>query len=344
MQALPEDIDKYRANTTPATSRSGEARFEREKKLGLIDPTWDLSPQVGEWDKVKNKAWEARGMEVYAAMLDRMDQNIGRIVQTLQQTGKQLDNTLVLYLQDNGGNYEPFGRDSKENPRQADHADAAEVAGRRCIQTGDAAETDARRLARAGRARRACPARPTPTSPTARRWANVSNTPVPRVQAFRPRGRHRHAADRPLAGGHLAQGRAGEAARPPDRPDGDLRRPGRGRRTRSSSTVSDDLRRWKASACVPAFDGQRCSGRSLFWEHEGNRAMRQGEWKLVAKAPAGKWELYDMARDRTEMHDLASVEPDRLQSMAGEWEAWAKRCHVLPWPWKPQYGKEGEKK
>ena len=75
----------------------------------MIDPKWDLSPQAGEWDKVKNKAWETRCMEVYAAMIDSMDQGVGHIVDTLKNT-HQLDNTLILFLQDNGGNLEAMGR------------------------------------------------------------------------------------------------------------------------------------------------------------------------------------------------------------------------------------------
>jgi arylsulfatase len=71
---------------------------------------------------------------------------------------------------------------------------------------------------------------------------------------------------------------------------------------------------------------------------EGNRAVRSGKWKLVAKAPAGKWELYDMEADRTEMHDLAAKEPERVQELKGKWEAWEKRARVLPWSWTPAYG------
>ncbi len=65
--------------------------------------------------------------------------------------------------------------------------------------------------------------------------------------------------------------------------------------------------------------------------------MREGKWKLVAKAPAGKWELYDIESDRTEMHDLSSTNPDRTKAMSDKWEVWAKRTGVLPWPWKPPY-------
>jgi arylsulfatase len=90
----------------------------------------------------------------------------------------------------------------------------------------------------------------------------------------------------------------------------------------------------------------------IFWEHEGNRAAREGDWKLVAKGPAGNWELYNLAADRTETRDLASAEPAKLKELVVKWEAWAKRAHVIPWPHLPQYGeapgdmptKKGKKK
>jgi arylsulfatase A-like enzyme len=72
----------------------------------------------------------------------------------------------------------------------------------------------------------------------------------------------------------------------------------------------------------------------IFFEHEGNRALRDGKWKLVAKGSRGKWELYDMEKDRSELHDLASAQPDKARELIKKWEAWAKRAHVLPWPWK----------
>jgi arylsulfatase len=87
---------------------------------------------------------------------------------------------------------------------------------------------------------------------------------------------------------------------------------------------------------VPAF-ANRPIVRDLFWEHEGNRAIRSGDWKLVAKGAGARWELYDIAADRTESTDLARKHPGRVKELAGRWEAWAKRANVLPWIWKPAY-------
>ena len=87
---------------------------------------------------------------------------------------------------------------------------------------------------------------------------------------------------------------------------------------------------------MSAFEGRSSGTRSIFWEHEGNRAHRAGPWKLVAKENK-PWELYDIDQDRAELHDLAAAETERVQSMAAAWETWAARAQVLPvGTWKKQ--------
>ena len=117
---------------------------------------------------------------------------------------------------------------------------------------------------------------------------------VPRVQALGARRGHLHAADRALARRHQAPRRAGAAAGPSDRPDGDLRRCGR-RQVSASSTTARRSSRWKAAASRPPSPARPIEREAIYWEHEGNRAVRVGPWKLVAKGPGGKWELYDIA-------------------------------------------------
>jgi len=95
---------------------------------------------------------------------------------------------------------------------------------------------------------------------------------------------------------------------------------------------------------APAFTGKAITrNQPLFWEHEGNRAIRSGEWKLVSKHP-GDWELYNITTDRTEMNDLASQQPARMKEMAAQWDAWAKRAGVMPWPLGGGEGKKGKGK
>ena len=95
----------------------------------------------------------------------------------------------------------------------------------------------------------------------------------------------------------------------------------------------------------PAFAGESVArAQPIFWEHEGNRAIRVGQWKLVSKHPSG-WELFDIAADRAEQHDLATQFPDRLKGMSSQYDAWAKRVEARPWPLNPPAaGKAGKKK
>jgi arylsulfatase len=312
MHALERDIARYKGKYDAGYEPIRRARFEREKQLGLIDPRWDLSEQAGDWEKVKNKAWEARCMEVYAAMIDCMDQGIGRIVDSLRQTG-QLDNTLILFLQDNGGNYEATGRQGT-----ATRADAPSLPalGPGFIETS----TIPKRTRDGWPVLQGTGVMPGPADTYiayGRNWANVSNTPFREYKHFV----HEGGIATPLIAhwpAHIT--RRGELEKQPAH-------------LIDLMATCVDL---SGAAYPKVFAGHPIE--PIFWEHEGNRAVREGQWKLVAKGPAGAWELYDMDDDRTEMHDLSSSEPARTHEMIGKWEAWAKRAHVIPWIWKPQYG------
>ncbi|MGB0769006.1 MAG: arylsulfatase, partial [Phycisphaeraceae bacterium] len=116
LHALPEDIAKFKGNYADGYAHYRIDRFDKMKKLGLIDKNWKLSPGVGDWSEVpkEQREWEQRCMQVYAAMIVQMDRGIGKVVQTLKETG-QYDNTLILYLHDNGGCHENMGRRVRKN-------------------------------------------------------------------------------------------------------------------------------------------------------------------------------------------------------------------------------------
>jgi arylsulfatase len=82
---------------------------------------------------------------------------------------------------------------------------------------------------------------------------------------------------------------------------------------------------------APAFNNKLIEREAIYWEHEGNRAVRKGKWKLVSKHPGG-WELYDMEADRTELNNLADANPQKVEELKALYEAWAERCGVQPWP------------
>jgi arylsulfatase len=98
-----------------------------------------------------------------------------------------------------------------------------------------------------------------------------------------------------------------------------------------------NITRYEGKSLAPAFANGPIERDAIFWEHEGNRAVRTGDWKLVAKSPGGKWELYNIPADRAEAKDLAAEHPERVKELREKWEAWASRAQVVPWIWTPEY-------
>jgi arylsulfatase len=303
LHAPESEIARYKGKYDGGYEPIRLARFQRLRQMGIIHQDWDLSPQDGDWSRVRNKAWEARCMEVYAAQVDRMDQGVGKIVEALTND-RLLGDTLILYMQDNGACAEAINRSAKKTGPPPPMPGP----GGTYISYGQA-------------------------------WANASNTPLRYYKHFV----HEGGISTPLIA-HWPAGidRRGQleeqpghlidimptcvdlsAAKYPAQFSGQAIQPMEGR------------------SLVPAFHGQAVEREAIFWEHEGNRAVRVGKWKLVAKGPRGAWELYDMEKDRTEMHDLAALQPERTREIAGLWEKWAKRTHAIPWPWGKPYDKDG---
>ena len=107
------------------------------------------------------------------------------------------------------------------------------------------------------------------------------------------------------------------------------------------------IRPMEGRSLAPAFANQPIQREALYWEHEGNAAIRVGDWKLVRLGRDGPWELYNLKTDRTELHDLAATEPDRAAKLAAQWNAWAERADVKPYPTGnagKKKGKKGKKK
>jgi arylsulfatase len=334
MHAKPEDIAKYQGKYDVGYGAIRQQRFRRQRELGLIDERWELSPRRGgAWKDVADREFEARCMEVFAAMIDSLDQGVGRIVDALRETG-ELDNTLILFLQDNGGCAETMGRaagpnvvrERAERPTLTPLADDALQPDMIPKQTRDGFPM------RQGYG--VLPGAGDTYIGYGEAWANVSNTPFREYKHWVHEGgisspliahwparisasRHRSFESQPA---HLIDLMATcvELAGA----------------TYPNELSGRPILPMEGVSLAPALEGKPLGREQpIFWEHEGNRALREGEWKIVSKHP-GEWELYNIAADRTEQHDLAASQPDRVRELATKWESWASRVGVQPWPLK----------
>lgn len=333
MHALPEDIKKYRGKYDGGYEPIRQARFEKATKLGLIDPKQGMSPQAGNWPRVEDKKWEAAGMEVYAAMIDRMDQGIGKLVAELKRTG-QYEHTLILFLQDNGGCAEPMGRTGNKQHPNIDRPkkptfppmmpEEFATLGSVPKQTRDGFPV------RMGP--KVLPGGPDTYIAYGRGWANVSNTPFREYKHWV----HEGGISTPLiASWPKGISVVGQLRKQPshliDIAATFVELAGAEYPRKDADVTFTPL---EGKSLVPVFAGKTIDRDALFWEHEGNRAVRVGDWKLVSKH-GSPWELYDLSKDRIEATDLAAKMPDRVKALAAKYDTWAKRTNVVPWPVNP---------
>ena len=335
MHALPEDIAKYKGRYDAGYEAIRKARYEKAKKEGVIGDESPFTKGVGRWKGVKdkNRDWELRCMEVFAAMIDRMDQGIGKIVTSLKKE-EMFDNTLILYLQDNGGCAEGLGRwgrgKFKTRPEKAPFPP---------MKSTDLQMGMIPRKTRDGFPLVMGPGiMPGPADTYiayGEKWANVSNTPFRKYKHYV----HEGGIATPLIVSY---------------PKG-LK--GKGGSTTSSPSHLIDLmatcvdyagatypKEVKGTAITPLEgislrpeieDKKLERGKPIFFEHEGNGAIRDGKWKLVALkngVKKNKWELYDMTVDRSETNNLATKHPEIVKELRKKWYDWAKACYVYPSP------------
>ncbi len=334
MHARERDIAKYKGKYDLGYAPMRKARYERMKKMGLIDPRWALSPPAGEWDKVKDKAWEARTMEVYAAMIDSMDQGIGRIIAELKRRG-QFDNTLILFMQDNGACAEVTGRNlAGPNAPNSYHARPDQAVYPAVAKDAQHYFASMPKQTRDGRAVILGPnvlAGPDDTFIAyGQGWANASNTPFREYKHWN----HEGGISSPLIA-HWPKGIATKQHNQYIKTPSHL--------IDIMATVVDvgaakyptehkgqQIQPMEGVSLRPAFTGKTIQrAQPIFWEHEGNRAIRAGQWKLVAKENQ-PWELYDIAADRSEMNNLADKQPEQVKELSAQWDVWAARAKVLP--------------
>ena len=294
LEAPLDEIARFRGKYKIGWDQLREQRRARAIEQGVVDKSWALSPRppaVKAWDSLspEQKDHFDHVMSIYAAVISHMDSAVGRLVDALKQRGV-LDNTLILFMSDNGGNAEsgPNGR-LEGNP----------------------------------------PGGPKSTVFEGQSWATLSNTPFRRYKHFNHEGGIAtplivHWPDRIKTPGLRSQpGHVIDlmttcvdvsGATYPTQFDGNAILPMEGR------------------SLLRAFDDKPIDRDAIYWEHEGNAAIRVGDWKLVRAGRKGAWELYNLATDRTELHDVAAQQPDKSRELLEKWDAWAKRADVVPDP------------
>jgi arylsulfatase len=298
LRAPREVIEKYRGRYMQGWDKLREQRHAKQIEMGLVDRQWPLAPRPPESPEWETQTADEKQrfdeiMGTYAAMIDRIDVAIGTLVDGLKRRGV-LDDTLILFLSDNGGNAEggPPGVTRGEGP----------IGG------------------------------PQSYVLLGMNWAGVANTPFRRFKHFT----HEGGISTPLIA-HWPAGIAAARRNTFEKQPAHLvdimatavdlagaRYPGE----RDGQTIEP----MQGTSLRPAFEGKALArAQPIFWEHEGNKAVRDGKWKLVMRHRQ-PWQLFDMEADRTEQHDLIEQYPELAAKLEAAWDAWAKRTFVDDWP------------
>jgi len=315
LHAPPEDLARYRGRFDAGWDTLREERLARMQSMGILAADWELTerdPSVPPWDEAENKEWQAARMEAYAAQIDRMDQGIGRVVQALERNGA-LANTLIVFLADNGGCAEEIGEQWRDN-----------MLG---MRIGSATTWDGQPV-QYGNRPALMPGGQNTYQSCGVPWANVQNTPFRLYKHWVHEGG--------IATPFIVHWPAGIAARgefreqPAQLPDVMATFLEVAHADYPDTYANQPIQPLEGFSMVPSFGGNRNEREVLAWEHEGNKAVRRGDWKLVRRYP-GEWELFNMAADRSEMHDRATEHPALVAELARIWDTWAERCGVVPW-------------
>ncbi|RDV27982.1 arylsulfatase [Alteromonas aestuariivivens] len=311
VMAPQETIEKYRGKFMAGWSKLREARYQRQIELGLIDKSWpltEISPDVPEWDSLSQQDKERfdHMMAVYAASIEHIDSSVGRLTHYLEEQGL-LDNTLILFMSDNGPSAE---------------------SGPNGVAAGNPLGGPDSRLV------------------MGQSWASLSNTPFQLYKHYT----HEGGIATPL----IAHWPAG------------IEKPqNKGFETTPAHVVdilptlvdisgahyptiyrNTEILPMNGVPLTPLFQGKSLSrNEPIFFEHEGNRAVRSDKWKLVSRLQ-GPWQLFDMTQDRTETEDLFADYPQIAQSMILQYEKWFQRDLVDQWigPARPDSGGFWEEK
>ncbi|WP_299352578.1 arylsulfatase [uncultured Shimia sp.] len=310
LHAHPEDIARYDGVYDKGWDHVRTARHEEMNGQGVFQQGWAISPRdtgVHPWGDEANKDWEASKMATYAAMVDRMDQSIGRLIAALKQLD-QFDNTLILFLSDNGGcaefmaedGWAQFYPDVTHDGRKITMGNVVD------LRPGDAQTFQS----------------------YDKPWANVSNAPFRLFKHYV----HEGGISTPLVAhwrkGFTPRGTAHAACHVVDILPTILEATGC---TYQTEVGGHEIQPMQGESLMDLLrDKEWERVQPIFWEHEGNAAIRSGPFKLV-RLHGHDWELYDMEADRTELTNLIGKNAPREKDMLAQYEAWAKEIGVMDW-------------
>ena len=317
LHALEADIAKYKDRYRNGWDELRRERHAQQLKMGIVKEEWGLTvrdQRVPVWELASYKDWEMHRMAVYAAMIERLDRGIGQIVAKVNELGIA-DNTLILFMADNGGNFEELDDPGPKAPRP-DYMPYKTLDGLP-VERGNKPEV--------------LPGSADTYQSIGIPWGNCANTPFRLYKHYA----HEGGISSPLIvqwprAVKSANGITHQIGHETDIMPTCLDVAGIPYPTASKS--GQPLPALAGKSLLPIFHGQTRTNRGpIYWEHEGNSAMRDGKWKLVSRFP-NAWELYDMEADRTERYDLADRYPERVRAMTASYRAWAKAIGVQPWP------------
>jgi|TARA_B110000967_G_scaffold210098_1_gene270629 arylsulfatase A-like enzyme len=314
LHAPEETIAKYKGHYDAGWDEIRERRISRLVDLGILDEDVVLPSRdsgVSAWDETIDKAWHARAMETYAAQVDHLDKGIGKILAALE-VAEQLDNTLILFLSDNGAAAEII-EPSWAKWLLGDEGD--DLAGIRTTRDGDdvAYGNDVSIL----------PGDNGSYQSYGVGWANASNTPFKGYKKESYEGGTETPFIMHWPNGSLA---AGAIERAPGHVIDIVPTLVNLAKASDQNEPNDESQSSLVGLNLldPGFR-ELANERALYFEHYGDLAVRSGPWKAVFPAPDGPWELYDMNSDPTELMDISSSHPDRLLDMQQQWFGWAAR-------------------
>jgi arylsulfatase A-like enzyme len=325
LQAPVELIDKYAEEYEKGWDHIREERFAKMMASGLISKNFDLSErglvpevpnrnkdskyfgqQIPAWDSLDHDRQKdlARRMATFAAMIEIVDRNVGRVVEDLKANG-ELENTCIFFLSDNGAcaEWDPYGFDDDPYPQNK-------------LYKGD----ELKEIGQKGTFH---------SYGTA--WANASNAPFSSYKHYTYEGGISSPAIVHFPSSVKASGsinRETQHVMDVAATILDL--------VSTFSRAHQYPEKWKGEtlypiegqSLLPLIEGRATSSRPLYFEHEGNRGVRDGKWKLVWTNYEKQWELYDIQKDRTETRNIARSHPNKVANLSKQWHVWAERCLV----------------